>query len=558
VNDEDQARIEGTLRELKEVYRNFLFLLLFLFQRRTADFAKSGLEFNSSSAPPSSRAPSCDSAHYAQLHTHSSRHDEASAFNSLTATDLNMQDIQVPAQIRVVEWLANLKQRLQVDCSISGAAPSASADTDFFLGNQSTQLPDPGNPFHLPNETTTKFLFQCYYSTVHVFFPIVSTRLEDQVLNYYNMMRNGTYAAMSSAWYASVLLVLSIGGKFTRLTGAEWHADTFDEFLCVSRAHQLSDLIYSDRTLTQPDLHLVQVVHRHTIYVTVLIDAEHWTFRLLLHGFGTCSKARTHYISTKKLRSSLACDHVMTLEASGYHQDLLHHADTTGRAWVTVGKALRFALAIGLHSHERLASANPDLKQIATQTWWSLYNLETLLCTIVGSPCMLNSEDITITVPSALAENDCQQRAMHILDSQVRLATFTQEVMSGLYAERRAPRPWEQLQATMASLIEELDAMTLETAQPLCTNDLHYQWLKRQHGGLRILISHPSLRRIERCIEKNIEDFTRFDLEVATSCIQTAQQVTSLLPAEMDREALYRAGPWWTIVHSSKCSTTSV
>jgi hypothetical protein len=64
--------------------------------------------------------------------------------------------------------------------------------------------------------------------------------------------------------------VLSIGGKFSRFIGAEWHFDTFDEFLCVSRAHQLIDPIYSDRTLTRPDLHLVQVVHRNTIYVTVL------------------------------------------------------------------------------------------------------------------------------------------------------------------------------------------------------------------------------------------------------------------------------------------------
>jgi hypothetical protein len=189
---------------------------------------------------------------------------------------------------------------------------------------------------------------------------------------------------------------------------------------------------------------------------------------------------------------------------------------------------------------------------------------------MLGRPCMLRSEDITTPLPSEVTEpqhpkEPARSGRMTYADSQVRLAMLAQKILWKLYTERRIARSWTQIHAVMTSLMLELEewaseAMSSynEASHATLNYDAQYTILKFQYDRLKILISRPALRRIERCCDTNIEDFVAFDQEYAEACIQTAQDVATLLPETLDAKMLYDKGPWWSIVHNSKFPTIAV
>jgi hypothetical protein len=81
----------------------------------------------------------------------------------------------------------------------------------------------------------------------------------------------------------------------------------------------------------------------------------------------------------------------------------------------------------------------------------------------------------------------------------------------------------------------------------------HFMMLKKQYYRVKILITRPSLRRIEHSSGRGSENFTPFDQEFAEMCIHTAQDVASLLPEEVNPRTMYeKGGSWWIAAHSSK------
>jgi hypothetical protein len=229
-----------------------------------------------------------------------------------------------------------------------------------------------------------------------------------------------------------------------------------------------------------------------------------------------------------------------------------------------VGTALRFAIALDLHTHNPDPSHDVEDEQNLNQTWWSLHNLDSLLCSLTGRPCMLRPEEVLTPLPREVVKGKGQQNSentpsMAFPDAQVRLAIITQKTMSQLYTQRRTARPWAQTQATITSLTSELDEWALEAmlihVQDLRSNptlEKQHILLKKQYCRLKILITRPSVQLVERCYQAGTEDIAAFDLQAAEMCLRTAQDVTAILPDEVDLEVLYEKGPWWTIVHNSK------
>lgn len=178
---------------------------------------------------------------------------------------------------------------------------------------------------------------------------------------------------------------------------------------------------------------------------------------------------------------------------------------------------------------------------------------------------MLRSDDITTPLPSDIEDDQTQQDpsiapAIPYPDAQVRIAVITQEVHTLLYMKRRSPRSWAQTHAIITSMISELDDWALEAmpqqqlegAQMLPNYDVQQTMLRKQYCRVKILITRPSLRRVELCHETGTDDATPFDQEIAETCIRTAQDVASLLPEKIDLKLVYEKGPWWTIMHNSE------
>jgi hypothetical protein len=269
----------------------------------TTDTVQSEAEFDLSPAPSTSEdSPLFRNIHYAQQHTnlrqqsqsttsrssnvispltaetshaldenyvpnHYISIDSTGGMTEFAAQDVATQDTEVLGQICEAQWLASLKQRLQAHDFLSLVAPSFSIETNFYLDEQPIVFPDAGNPFQLPDEITSRHLFQCYFRTMHAMFPIIPADIETQLLNYYQMARSGTYADLTHGWYATVHLVLAIGGRFSRISDEQRLPDPFDEMICMARAYQLLGFNESAITLTPPDLNSVQVgrVQNHVL-----------------------------------------------------------------------------------------------------------------------------------------------------------------------------------------------------------------------------------------------------------------------------------------------------
>lgn len=224
-----------------------------------------------------------------------------------------------------------------------------------------------------------------------------------------------------------------------------------------------------------------------------------------------------------------------------------------------VGIAMRSAFSLGLHIQDDNDSIPALKKQSMVRTWWSLHALESLLSSITGRPSIIPNEDITTPLPSAIPDVQGQSAPdSNFLDADSNLNMLTQQVISGLYTQRRVSPSWDYIQQTIVSLVGDLDKWAVDCIpqfHPEPWNSDHDQQrevflLKLQYYRLKILTTRPSLRRIERCFEAGIDDFNSLDQSVAESCIQAAQDVASLLTAEVNLTSLYEKGPWWSIVHN--------
>jgi hypothetical protein len=221
-------------------------------------------------------------------------------------------------------------------------------------------------------------------------------------------------------------------------------------------------------------------------------------------------------------------------------------------------------MALGLHKNSQTSHADPHRQKVVAQTWWSLHNLEGLLSSMTGRPSMIRSDDITTPLPSDVSRHRDAHRSQHTqsmsyADAQVRIAIITQQILSKLYIERRAARSWAQMHALITSLMSDLDEWAVEALPQhesescsISKHDSQQIMLRKLYCRTKILITRPSLRRIEECTEACTEDFSLFDREAAEVCIKTAQEVALLLPEEMHFKGVYENGPWWTLIHNSK------
>lgn len=402
----------------------------------------------------------------------------------------------------------------------------------FYLDDDHIEVDYTLNPYELPVIDVAHRLFECYMTTVQDSFPTLSKRsFTDQFHRYYISIENGTPLNVPKKWLAMLNLVFAIGARYSHLVEANWQADERDHSLYLSRACILglsgSDLV------SPPDLLHIQ----------------------------TTALLAFYYLSV---------GHV-------------------NRAWIAIGFSLRFAHALGLHLRNEDQAATVAKKEALLHIWWSLYSLEGMLSTIVGRPGSVFEGFYSAPLPlplgtGQLADERLARRFQEIyrgsswrsgasaappnvseitntgsfLKSKAEISVITQAAMGKLYSAKAVKKPWAHVQKTIAALVEQLESWSTSLPPGLNfareNNDTSFQRergiLQMQYIGAKMLFTRPCLCRLDIPIMFQSQVAETFNKETAQVCVSAAKTMTNLLPNQFDVRYLYRAGPWWCLVHT--------
>jgi hypothetical protein len=238
-----------------------------------------------------------------------------------------------------------------------------------------------------------------------------------------------------------------------------------------------------------------------------------------------------------------------------------------------IGISLRFALAAGIHLRNEDPSAPATKTETLVHTWWSLHSIETLLCAIIGRPCIIPNDECSVPLPQDLPQLDHLSPSSNstnsfrrgdtyavtsssFLGARVTIALIMQKTLSKLYSPRISADSWDSIQRDITSLMTELDSWAgaahlagLSATSALEEGvDRHNLLLAFHYQSTKLLICRPCLCRLERRKEQS-DALAQFNTTTAEACVAAAQAITWLLPDEPDRKFFYEQTPWWSTVH---------
>ncbi|CAG5181457.1 uncharacterized protein ALTATR162_LOCUS9772 [Alternaria atra] len=133
-----------------------------------------------------------------------------------------------------------------------------------------------------------------------------------------------------------------------------------------------------------------------------------------------------------------------------------------------------------------------------------------------------------------------------------------QKALSKLYLPRTSMGPWEQIQKEITSLTREIDEWAAEALPEVLgpVDSIQEHRVQRErlllrfhYHSARLVISRPSLCRLERRIKAQSDASATFDQNTADTCVQAAHEVTRLFPDQPDLIFIYQQSPWWCTVH---------
>jgi proline utilization trans-activator len=102
----------------------------------------------------------------------------------------------------------------------------------------------------------------------------------------------------------------------------------------------------------------------------------------------------------------------------------LQALDSRTAAHVTIGQAMRIALAEGMHTDMPMTALGEALVQRCRKIWWTIYILDRQMTSLMGLPQSIRDDDISCRIPSSLGS--VQQAATLVM--QIKLARIAANI----------------------------------------------------------------------------------------------------------------------------------
>ncbi|KAF2823424.1 hypothetical protein CC86DRAFT_67343 [Ophiobolus disseminans] len=276
------------------------------------------------------------------------------------------------------------------------------------------------------------------------------------------------------------------------------------------------------------------------------------------------------------------------------------------RSWTFIGIALRIGYALGLHTHNDVASSAVT-KEVLSRIWWGHFSLDTMLAAMTGRPSVQLYTTYPVPLPLPVSSTEIEETIIESrfgnrktnpegLYARTPPSSFTETVRSSaqtmsnysayeleptnsgsylkhvvqlgkitndtlkLYTEK-TDESWQGIQETIVRLVEELDLWATSLPEGLDFDkreaDTGQKYEREKHAleilfhGTKILITRPCLCRLDRHTMTQSARLSEFNESMALTCLESAKMVARLLPnrPEVDVVLLYETTSWWNIVH---------
>lgn len=229
----------------------------------------------------------------------------------------------------------------------------------------------------------------------------------------------------------------------------------------------------------------------------------------------------------------------------------LQALDSRNAAHVTIGQAMRIALAQGMHTDMPVADLGEPLVQRCRKIWWTVYILDRQMTSLMGLPQNIRDEDITCRLPSF---SGSAQRAA-ALDMQIKLARIYADISRTVYGAKGRLR--KKFVISMKAVLDDLTTLAQELRQsfPLHPDD-RFGGISRMPAHLHLLY-YQTIVVVTRpllfcCVKKLFESprevqsliSSRKIRQLLNMSLEASQKILSILESLHDQGLLETFLPW--------------
>ncbi|KAJ5987827.1 hypothetical protein N7481_003037 [Penicillium waksmanii] len=440
--------------------------------------------------------------------------------------------------------------------------PSISS-LNYFLDDSDIPIPDDIDVSVRPPQQIADKLVESYFQTIHPDFPIIGKEI---FLSQYRSFYTNSNVRPGKRWTAVLNLVFAIAAKHSHLLQSHPQGNYTDHLAYFARAWRLG--VGSVVLLDHPNLQQVQVEGLAAFYL-----------------LSTGQVNRSWSIIGTAIRSAVA----MGLNLRSETESVAHLSkETRYRVWWALF-ALDTVLCVMTGrppSTGDIFCTTPLPVPYREEDFWdegvtqfitnykARVNLLASLLTSSDPITPGSSVASSVTVSSGTGAEQTPQPIAEPLSPNISLyflyvvdlATLMREAIETLYAPGAGTRrSWLEMEVAISNfnttadnwlsrLPAEFQFGDFDNARPLIRQRVS---LAFHFYTTKLVISQPCLRRLAHQVLGTPSPSSVCDI-MATTCVESAQQMLDILPEEPDVNWLYEASPWWCVLHYVMQSATVI
>ena len=492
-----------------------------------------------------------------------------------------------------ITWLQRLRQENEHEGSVNGSGsnvgtqnatnndfePQVEKDPSYSIHETSYHLDDLDvttfeqvDPYEVPTAETARNLFNAYMTRVHPTFPIVARA---NLTIQFQKFLSGQAKKPPEKWLAILNLIYAIGAKYSHLIQADWKGDERDHFIYFTRARLLS--VNSETLFQHPDLQMIQIMGLVTVYFLSISQINRaWSMSGISIRWATALGLNMRNDSTS-LRDSLKEIRYRVWWALYTLEHRL--CSLTGRVNCILDEHCTTPLPIPLDEDkfESQEAAKLLSKQQQQNSRAPFMNSHSPSATPSSSGSRSRSATNTNTKnagsrsPSSMGPNgalefarDAPANASLYFLHLVQLTRLTQAIFHKMYNPAAIQGSWSDVQDTIRSLGEQLETWhrNLPAMFDFRRKQRDREFYEYRMGlgffyyGTKIMIHRPCLCRLDRKIPHQSSNSLDFNRTAATTCVDAARDLLSLIPDEPNAVGLMKVGPWFSVLHWLVKATT--